>query len=90
MSKGREKAKKISSLLKESWTRVDPSLSLSLVPFTAGQRFRKYGLKEVVLSGIGDKFIPLREAGVLHVRANTGTVKKILCYGYDERVGNTE
>jgi hypothetical protein len=28
---------------------------------------RKHRLKEVVLSGIGGKFKPLREAGVLHV-----------------------
>jgi hypothetical protein len=51
---------------------------------------RKYGLKEVVLSGIGGKSKPLREAGVLHVRTNTGAEKKILCYRYDECVGNTE
>jgi hypothetical protein len=51
---------------------------------------RKYGLKEVVLSGIGDKSKLLREADVLHVKVNTGKVKKILCYRYDERVGNTE
>jgi hypothetical protein len=51
---------------------------------------RKYGLKEVVLSGIGGKSKPLREAGVLHVRTNTGAKKKILCYRYDERVGNIE
>jgi hypothetical protein len=50
------------------------------------------GLKEVVLSGIGGISKPLREAGVLHVlvRTNTSAVKKILCYRYDERVGNTE
>jgi hypothetical protein len=51
---------------------------------------RKYGLKEVVLSGIGGKSKPLREAGVLHVKTSTGEEKKILCYRYDERVGNTE
>ena len=51
---------------------------------------RKYGLKGVVLSGIGGKSKPLREAGVLHVKTNTGQEKKILCYRYDERVGNTE
>ncbi len=50
----------------------------------------KYGLKEVVLSGIGGKSKPLREAGVLHVKTSTGEEKKILCYKYDERVGNTE
>ena len=51
---------------------------------------RKYGLKGVVLSGIGGKSKPLREAGVLHVKTSTGQEKKILCYRYDERVGNTE
>jgi hypothetical protein len=55
-----------------------------------GKDCRKYGLKEVVFSGIGDKSKPLREAGVLRVRTNTGAEKKILCYRYDERVGNTE
>jgi hypothetical protein len=47
-------------------------------------------LKEVVLSGIGGKSKPLREADVLHLRTNTGAEKKILCYRYNERVGNTE
>jgi hypothetical protein len=52
---------------------------------------RKYGLKEVVLSGIGGKSKPLREARVLHVKTSTGEENKILCYyRYDERVGNTE
>jgi hypothetical protein len=51
---------------------------------------RKYCLKEVVLTGIGGKSKPLREAGVLHVSAGEGAVKKILCYKLDERVGNTE
>jgi hypothetical protein len=46
-------------------------------------------LREVVLSGIGGKFKPLREAGVLHVDAGKGKVKKILCYKFDEHVGNT-
>ncbi len=39
---------------------------------------RKYGLREVVLSGIGGKSKPLREAGVLHVDAGKGKVKKIM------------
>ena len=39
---------------------------------------RKHGLKEVVLSGIGGQSKPLREAGVLHVEAAGGKVKKIL------------
>ncbi len=51
---------------------------------------RKHGLKEVVLSGIGGQSIPLREAGVLHVDAADGKVKKILCYRFDQRVGNTD
>jgi hypothetical protein len=51
---------------------------------------RKYGLKEVVLTGIGGKSKPLREAGVLHVAAGGGKTKKILRYKLDERVGNTE
>ena len=33
---------------------------------------RKYGLREVVLSGIGGICKPLREAGVLHVDAGKG------------------
>jgi hypothetical protein len=41
---------------------------------------RKHGLKVVVLSGIGGRSKPLREAGVLHVDAADGKVKKILCY----------
>jgi hypothetical protein len=51
---------------------------------------RKHGLKEVVLSGIGGQSKPLREAGVLHVEAAGGKVKKILCYKFDQRVGNTD
>ena len=51
---------------------------------------RKHGLKEVVLSGIGGQSKPLREAGVLHVDASDGKVKKILCYKFDQRVGNTD
>ena len=50
---------------------------------------RKHGLKEVVLSGIGGQSKPLREAGVLHVKAAGEKVKKILCYKFDQRVGNT-
>ncbi len=46
---------------------------------------RKHGLKEVVLSGIGGQSKPLREAGVLHVDAANGKVKKILCYRFDCR-----
>ena len=51
---------------------------------------RMHGLKEVVLSGIGGQFKPLREAGVLHVDAAGEKVKKILCYRFDQRVGNTD
>ena len=51
---------------------------------------RKHGLKEVVLSGIGGQTKPLREAGVLHVEAADGKVKKILCYKFDQQVGNTD
>jgi hypothetical protein len=51
---------------------------------------RKHGLKEVVLSGIGGQSKPLREEGVLHVDAAGGKVKKILCYKFDQRVGNTD
>ncbi len=54
------------------------------------QSCRKYGLKEVFLTGNGGKSKPLREAGVLHVSAGDGKVKKILCYKLDERVGNTD
>ena len=51
---------------------------------------RKHGLKEVVLSGIGGQSKPLREAGVLHMDAADGKVKKILCYKFDQHVGNTD
>ena len=44
---------------------------------------RKHDLKVVVLSGIGGQSKPLREAGVLHVDAADGKVKKILCYRFD-------
>ena len=37
---------------------------------------RKYGLKGVVLSGIGGKSKPLREAGVLHVKTNNLPLSK--------------
>ena len=47
-------------------------------------------LKEVVLSGIGGQSKPLREAGVLHVDAADGKVKKIICYRFDQRVGDTD
>jgi hypothetical protein len=51
---------------------------------------RKYGLREVVLSGIGGNSKPLRKARVLHVDADTvKKVKKILCYKFDEHVGIT-
>jgi hypothetical protein len=50
---------------------------------------RKHGLKVVVLTGIGGQSKPLREAGVLHVDAADGKVKEILCYRFDQRVGNT-
>ena len=42
---------------------------------------RKHGLKEVVLSGIGGQSKPLREAGVLHVDAAGGKVKKLFATG---------
>ena len=32
----------------------------------------------------------MREAGVLHVDASDGKAKKILCYKFDQRVGNTD
>ena len=41
---------------------------------------RKHGLKVVFLTGIGGQSKPLREAGVPHVDAADGKVKKILCY----------
>ena len=42
---------------------------------------REHGLKVVVLTGIGGQSKPLREAGVLHVDAANGKVKKILAIG---------
>ena len=32
----------------------------------------------------------MTEAGVLHVEAEGGKVKKILCHKFDQRVGNTD
>ena len=78
----------LGSLQKESSTPVDLSLSHSS-HLQQVKDCRKYGLREVVLSGIGGKSKPLREAGVLHVDAGKGKVKKILCYKFDEHVGNT-
>ena len=67
--------------------KLDTYGSLSLSRFSHLQDIkdcRKYGLKEVVLSGIGGKSKPLREAGVLHVEAEGGKkLKKILCYKFD-------
>ncbi len=78
------------SLLKESSTPVERSVSLFHSSHLQQIKdCRKYGLREVVLSGIGEKSKPLREAGVLHVDAGKGKVKKILCYKFDEHVGNT-
>ena len=67
--------------------KLDTYGSLSLSHYSHLQDIkdcRKYGLKEVVLSGIGGKSKPLREAGVLHVEAEGGKkLKKILCYKFD-------
>ena len=55
---------------KQSSTHMDLSVCLSLSYSSHLQDIkdcRKHKLKEVVLSGIGGKFKPLREAGVLHV-----------------------
>jgi hypothetical protein len=52
--------------------KLDTCGSVSLSHSSHLQQFkdcRKYGLREVVLSGIGGKSKPLREAGVLHVDA---------------------
>ncbi len=73
--------------------KLDPCGSVSLSHSSHLQQVqsrRKYGLKEVVLTGIGGKSKPLREAVILHVSAGDGKVKKILCYKLDERVGNTK
>jgi hypothetical protein len=68
------------SPLKESSTHVNLSLSLTLPTWLQQIKdCRKYyGLREVVLSGIGGKSKPLKEAGVLYVDAGKGKVKKIL------------
>ncbi len=75
----------------DTYVRADPSLYLSHSSHLQQVKdCRKYGLKEVVLSGIRGKSKPLREARVLHVEAGRGKVKKIMCYKYDERVWNTD
>ncbi len=71
----------------ESSTHVDLSLSVALSHSSHLQDVkdcRKHGFKKVVLSSIGGQSKPLREAGVLHVEAAGGKVKKILCYRFDQ------
>ena len=65
-------------------------LSFPLFSLAGCEGLPEARLKEVVLSGIGGQSKPLREAGVLHVEAAGGKVKKILCYKFDQRVGNTD
>ena len=51
---------------------------------------KNYGLRAVILSGIGGKSEPLRQAGLLHVRYTDGASRKVLCYAFDKPVGNTK
>ena len=51
---------------------------------------KNYGLRKVILSGIGGKSEPLRQAGLLHVRSMDGESRKVLCYVFDKPVGNTK
>ena len=51
---------------------------------------KNYGLRKVILSGIGGKSEPLRQAGLLHVRSTNGENRKVLCYVFDRPVGNTK
>ena len=51
---------------------------------------RNYGLRTVILSGIGGKSEHLRQAGLLHVRSTDGVSRKVLCYAFDRPVGNTK
>ena len=51
---------------------------------------KNYGLRTVILSGIGGKSEPLRQAGLLHVQSTDGGSRKVLCYAFDRPVGNTK
>ena len=51
---------------------------------------KNYGLRTVILSGIGGKSEPLRQVGLLHVRSTDGVSRKVLCYAFDRPVGNTK
>ncbi len=51
---------------------------------------KEYKLPMVTLKGIGGKTQPLQKAGVLKVIKPDNRILKLLCYVFDEPVGNTE
>jgi hypothetical protein len=67
------------------------SVSLSHSKFlTEIKPCKEYKLPIVTLKGIGGKTQPLQKAGVLKVVKPDNRILKLLCYVFDESVGNTE
>ena len=67
------------------------SVSLSHSNFlTEIKSCKEYKLPIVTLKGIGGKTQPLQKAGVLKVVKPNKRILKLLCYVFDEAVGNTE
>ena len=67
------------------------SVSLSHSKFlTEIKPCKDYKLPTVTLKGIGGKTQPLQEAGVLKVVKPDNRISKLLCYVFDQAVGNTE
>ncbi len=51
---------------------------------------KDYKLPAVTLKGIGGKTQPLQKAGILKVIIPHNRIIKLLCYAFDEAVGNSE
>ena len=67
------------------------SVSLSHSKFlTEIKPCKDYKLPTVTLKGIGGKTQPLQEAGVLKVVKPDNRILRLLCYVFDQAVGNTE
>jgi len=67
------------------------SVSLSHSNFlTEIKSCKEYKLPMVTLKGIGGKTQPLQKAGVLKVVKPNKCILKLLCYVFEEAVGNTE
>ena len=50
----------------------------------------EYGIHQVKLLGIGGETAPLTRAGLLHVKKQDGTTKRILSYVFNKKVGLTD